>query len=85
MASLIVRNIDAAVKQNLRERAAAKGHSMEEEVRTILTNAARSSDTSSGETGADLFARIRERFRGLGDLETALRPELPGREPPIFE
>jgi len=37
MASLVVRNLDDRVKERLRLIAAAKGHSMEEEVRRILT------------------------------------------------
>lgn len=36
MASLTIRNLDDDIKQNLRERAAQNGHSMEEEMRLIL-------------------------------------------------
>ena len=36
MSSLTVRNLDEAVKQRLRQRAAANGRSMEEEAREIL-------------------------------------------------
>ena len=36
MATLTVRNVDEELKQNLRQRAAAYGCSMEEEVRSIL-------------------------------------------------
>ncbi|MEP3198498.1 MAG: bifunctional phosphopantothenoylcysteine decarboxylase/phosphopantothenate--cysteine ligase CoaBC [Lentilitoribacter sp.] len=36
MASLTIRNLDEDIKQNLRERAAQNGHSMEEEMRLIL-------------------------------------------------
>jgi len=36
MASITIRNLEDAVKQRLRVRAAEHGHSMEEEVRNIL-------------------------------------------------
>ncbi|MBX2805777.1 MAG: plasmid stabilization protein [Hyphomicrobiales bacterium] len=39
MAQLIVRNIEDEVKDRLAERARLHGHSMEQEVRTILRNA----------------------------------------------
>lgn len=39
MATITVRNLDDAVQQRLRERAAAHGRSMEAEVRAILTTA----------------------------------------------
>lgn len=38
MASLTIRNLDEGIKQNLRERAAQNGHSMEEEMRLILAS-----------------------------------------------
>lgn len=38
MASLTIRNLDDDIKQNLRERAAQNGHSMEEEMRLILAD-----------------------------------------------
>ena len=39
MATLTIRNVDAAVKARLRVRAARHGHSMEAEARTILSEA----------------------------------------------
>ena len=36
MATLTIRNVDAALKERLRVRAAQHGHSMEAEVRDIL-------------------------------------------------
>ncbi len=39
MATLTIRNIDDETKEQLRVRAARKGHSMEEEVRMILRQA----------------------------------------------
>ncbi|NJM34230.1 MAG: toxin-antitoxin system [Rhodomicrobium sp.] len=41
MAQLVVRNIEDEVKQRLVQRARRHGHSMEEEVRTILRDAVR--------------------------------------------
>ena len=41
MAQLIVRNIENSVKDRLAQRARRHGHSMEEEVRTILRDAVR--------------------------------------------
>ena len=82
MATLTIRNLDDAVKEKLRVRAAEHGRSMESEVRDIL----HSTLMTSHETGADLFARIRARFAafgGLGDLELPLREQT--HEPPVFE
>lgn len=44
MAQLIVRNIEDAVRDRLALRARCHGHSMEEEVRTILREAVRDDD-----------------------------------------
>ena len=41
MASITIRNLDDDVKTRLRTRAAANGHSMEEEARLILGEAVR--------------------------------------------
>jgi plasmid stability protein len=38
MASITIRNLDEEVKQRLKERAAEKGHSMEQEARHILSS-----------------------------------------------
>ena len=40
MGTLTIRNVNDAVKQKLRERAAARGVSMEQEIREILCNVA---------------------------------------------
>ena len=49
MATLTIRNIDDETKEQLRVRAARKGHSMEEEVRIILKQ------TVHGLTGPELL------------------------------
>ncbi len=73
MAQLVVRNLEETVKQALRERAARRGRSLEEEVREILRTAAQE-DASSPE---GLGTRIAGRFAGLGLAEDM--PELRGQ------
>jgi antitoxin FitA len=62
MAQLIVRNIEAEVKEKLRRRAMRHGRSMEEEIRDILRNAlkdeARRTARGLGSEIAALFAAI---------------------------
>jgi plasmid stability protein len=71
VASITIRNLDAALKARLRVEAARHGHSMEEEVRLILRGAL-------GDPGrpSRVGSRIRERFADLGDA---------GFEPPARE
>ncbi len=64
MAQLLVRNLDEAVKQRLRRRAALRGRSMEEEVRDILRAAA--DQPVEAPVGTGLGSRIARRFAGLG-------------------
>jgi plasmid stability protein len=82
MSSITIRNLDPAVKERLRVRAAQQGHSMEAEARDIISSA----------VGADrprevnLAEAIRRRFAPLGgadDLE--IPPREPVRDPPRFE
>jgi Plasmid stability protein len=54
MATLTIRNLDDAVRDRLRQRAAEHGHSMEEEVRQILRQVVKPADTSSHLRGAGL-------------------------------
>lgn len=63
MASITIRNLDEQLKARLRMEAARHGHSMEEEVRTIL----RSALNQPQATG--LGSRIRERFAEAGGIE----------------
>ena len=51
MATLTIRNFDAAVKERLRVRAARHGRSMEAEARTILSEAAAAESDESAEPG----------------------------------
>jgi len=82
MASLVIRNIDDALKNRLRQRASRHGRSMEEELREIL----RASLATEPMTGAEFLAAIRERLAPLGYLELELPPrDDMGREPPSFD
>jgi len=70
MAQLVVRNIEASVKQRLQRRARRHGRSMEEEVRDILRNAAVEEDRPAGGLGTEIASL----FSGIGiDFEI---PEL---------
>jgi plasmid stability protein len=73
MAQLVVRNLEEAVKQALRERAARRGRSLEEEVREILRTAAQQ-DAPPPE---GLGTRVARRFAGLGLAADV--PELRGQ------
>jgi antitoxin FitA len=83
MSSITIRNLDPAVKERLRIRAAEHGHSMEAEARQILRTTLQAPERPPGR---NLYERIRARFEPFGgadDLE--LPPRLPDREPPRFE
>ena len=69
MPSITIRNLDAPTKARLRERAAHRQRSREEEARLIL-RAALAQDEAAP---ADLGALIRARFKSLVQIEP-LRP-----------
>jgi len=79
MASLTIRNLDNALKEKLRVRAARHGHSMEEEARVILkaSLAAKKKPQSMG-------AAFREWFGREHGVELELPERQPIREPPDF-
>jgi plasmid stability protein len=77
---ITVRGLDEDLKRKLRVRAAANGHSMEEEVRTILRDALGRTDKAQG----DLGAAIRKRFAKYGGIDLPPSPRAPDREPPEF-
>lgn len=85
MAQLLVRNLDAAVKQALKRRALRHGRSMEEEARMILTMAAENRDTQETESPEGLGTRMAALFRDL-DLNEPV-PTWHGQEalPASFE
>jgi plasmid stability protein len=81
MATLTIRNLDAALKERLRVRAAQHGHSMEAEVREILQQTLKEPERPE----VDLYQRIRSRFAPLGGVDLDLPPRELAREPPRFE
>ena len=77
MASITIRNLDEALKQSLRIRAAEHGHSMDEEARNILRQA-----IGRAAPPQNLGEAIHRRFAALGGVEL----EVPPREampPPL--
>jgi plasmid stability protein len=69
MAQLIVRNIEDEVKNRLAERARLHGHSMEQEVRTILRDAVDADRNDADEV--DMGTRLSAFFarHGFDDIE----------------
>jgi plasmid stability protein len=82
MSSITIRNLDPAIKERLRIRAAERGHSMEAEARRILQTTL---TPSVKPPGPSLFDRIHARFAPLGGVELELQPREPTREPPRFD
>jgi antitoxin FitA len=74
VAAVSIRNLDDGVPERLRERAAEHGHSMEAEIRAILTDAVRPATASTGLAQA-LVARIGE-LSGV-ELELPARIQAP--------
>ncbi len=79
MASITIRNLDDAIKQRLRVRAAENGRSMEEEARDILRRA-----MGEGASPRNLAAAIRARVAPSGGFDIDLPAREPMREPPDF-
>ena len=82
MAMLTIRDIEPAIKERLRVRAAQHGRSMEAEVRGIL-QAILAPPEAAPER--NLAERIRARFAPLGGVELELPPREKMRDPPHFE
>lgn len=77
MASITIRNLDDAIKQGLRVRAAERGHSMEEEARDILRRVMAESPPPR-----DLAAAIRARLTAAARADLTLPSREAMREPP---
>jgi plasmid stability protein len=79
MASITIRNLEDAVKQRLRVRAAEHGHSMEEEARNILRQV-----MAEATPPRNLAAAIRARvaLSARIDLDLPIREQI--REPQRF-
>jgi antitoxin FitA len=82
MGSITIRNLDTAIKERLRVRAAEHGHSMEAEARRILQAAL---SGSKWPPGRNLYERIHARFAPLGGVDLELPPRETAREPPRFD
>lgn len=80
MATMTIRNIDAATKEKLRLRAARHGHSMEAEVRAILRSAL--GRPGRQETLANIMGEL---FGSEHGIELELPRREPGDQPPVFE
>jgi len=75
MAIMTIRNIDDAIKNRLRLRAAMHGRSMEDEARDIL----RSALSTEIPRPRNLGQAINERFRALGGVDLPDAPRDPMR------
>ena len=82
MSSITIRNLDPAIKERLRVRAAEHGHSMEAEARRILQMTLKAPERLPGR---DLYERIQARFASLGGVDLKLPAREPAREPPDFD
>ena len=81
MSSLIVRNLDEAIKNSLRLRAARHGWSMEQEVRQILQQT-----VAPEQVQATSFAeRINSRFAGLNTESLPIPARQTVKTPPAFD
>ena len=69
MAAVSIRNLDDAVRDRIRLRAAANGRSMEAEMRAILMEAVEELDEDEGIVGA-----LMKRFSQLGGVELGFAP-----------
>lgn len=81
MATLTIHNLDAALKERLRVRAAQHRQSMEAEERDILQDALNKPERPE----VNLYQRIRSRFAPLGGVDLELPPAEPAPEPPRFD
>jgi plasmid stability protein len=80
MASIIIRNLDTALKRKLSERAAQHGCSIEDEVRTILQAAL----AENAPAPTNLFDAIRRHVAPLGGVDLKIPRRGAIRKPPTF-
>ena len=78
MASILIRDLDEAVKARLRLRAARHGHSMEEEARQILKIGL----ATEGGGKPNLAQSIRRHVEPIGGVEVTLPRREAVRRPP---
>jgi plasmid stability protein len=67
MAQILVRNLDDAVVDSLKSRAAAKGTSLEQEARTILTEASKMTRAEVAKLLAEFRAKQKPSTRSVVD------------------
>jgi antitoxin FitA len=83
MSSITIRNLDPAIKERLRVRAAEHGHSMESEARRILQTTLKGPARAPA---SNLYERIRALVEPLGGTDDlVIPPREPGRDPPRFD
>ena len=70
VATLTIRNLDDTVRDRLGLRASDRSHSMEEEVRQILSQVVKPADAAT--TSEELGSRIHNHFAQLGGDELTL-------------
>ena len=75
-------NVDTAVKERLRIRAARHGQSMEAELRSIVNQALALDEER---TAPNLAEAIRRRFAPLGGVDLEPHPPVPIGDPPSFD
>jgi plasmid stability protein len=81
MATLTIRNLDPAIKERLRVRAAQHGHSMAAEVRSILQATLKAPARAPA---PNLYERIRALVDPVGGIDLELPPREPARDPPTL-
>ena len=81
MSSLTVRNLDEAVKNSLRQRAARHGWSMEQEVRQILQQTVAPEQVQATSFGE----RINSRFAGLTAKSLPILARQAAKTPPACD
>lgn len=79
MPDLLVKSVSDADKKKLRVQAARHGHSMQEELRTIIHNGVNPSGAQS------FYKALKEAFDGLEDEDFTLPERRVPRHAPSFE
>ena len=83
MVSLLIRNVDEALHDRLKERAAARNRSLEEEARELLRFAIARQAAEPREHLVDVALRLFGPEHGI-DLDLPSRGSAPTRPPPDF-
>ena len=81
MTTLTIRKVDPGLRERLRVRAARNGHSMEAELRRIISDAL----SVDRETRPSLAESIQRRFAPYGGVELEPHPSVPAPAAPSFE